>query len=202
MDTDALIGKAIIRSHAIDRLLRKHYPAAKVGLHAAINSLANTLPAILVRAIRVVANVRNAAAHPDGFKPDTVPPDFDRLCNEIELLIPYFASQQHPKPAQPPKQPKPPAAKPQATAASAKLTQPTNGVPKNFPANHGKPWTSEEDKMLVDAFDAQATIPEIAKAHQRGVGGIQNRLTKLGRLSPDQYRTYPPESDDRNARNN
>ncbi|MGB8167623.1 MAG: hypothetical protein WCF18_09030, partial [Chthoniobacteraceae bacterium] len=63
MDTDALIGKAITRSHTIDKLLRKHYPTAKVGLHAAINDLADTLPAILVRAIRVVAIVRNAAAH-------------------------------------------------------------------------------------------------------------------------------------------
>lgn len=194
MDTDALIGKVITRSHAIDKLLRKHYPAAKAGLFAAINSLADTLPAILVRAIRVVGVIRNAAAHPDGFKSDSVPPDFDRLCNEIELLIPYFASQQHTKPDQPPKQPKPPAAKPQATAPSTKPTHPTNGVATNFPANHGKSWTTEEDKMLADAFDAQATIPELAKAHQRGVGGIQGRLTKLGRLTAEQYKTYPPES--------
>lgn len=194
MNTDALIGKAITRSHAIDKLLRKHYPEAKCGLHAAINSLADTLPAILVRAIRVVAIVRNAAAHPDGFKPNSVPPDFDRLCNEIELLIPYFAGQQHPKPTQPPAQPKPLAAKPQAAAASAKPIQPTNGGVNNFPANHGKPWTGEEDKILVDAFDAKTTIPELCKAHQRGVGGIQNRLTKLGRLTADQYKTYPPQS--------
>lgn len=194
MNTDALIGKAITRSHAIDKLLRKHYPEAKVGLHAAINSLADTLPAILVRGIRVVAIVRNAAAHPDGFKPNSIPPDFDRLCNEIEILIPYFASQQQAKSAQPPKQqPKPPSAKPPATAAIAKLTGPSNGTKTNAPANHGKSWTPEEDKMLADAFDAHATIPELAKAHQRGFGGIQNRLTKLGRLAADQHKTYPPE---------
>ena len=192
MDTHALIGKVITRSHAIDKLLRKHYPAAKGGLHAAIKSVADTLPAILIRAIKVVANVRNAAAHPDGFKPDTVPPDFDRLCDEIELLIPYFASQQHAKPAQPPKKRKPPAPKPQTTAA---ITKPkNNGAATSVPANHGKPWTPEEDKRLADAFDAQTTIPELAKAHQRGVGGIQNRLTKLGRLTADQYKTYLPES--------
>jgi hypothetical protein len=191
MDTDALIGKAITRSHAIDKLLRKHYPEAKVGLHAAINSLADTLPAILVRAIRVVAIVRNAAAHPDGFKPDTVPPDFDRLCSEIELLIPYFASQ-HAKPTQPSNEPKPPASKPKATAPTPKPQN--NSAAANTPANQGKPWTPEEDKKLTDAFDAQMTIPELAKAHQRGVGGIQGRLTKLGRLTADQYKTYPPES--------
>ena len=100
MNTHALIGKAITRAHAIEKLLQKHYPAAKGGLYAALKSAANVLPAILIRAIKVVANVRNAAAHPDGFKPTTVPPDFDRLCDEIELLIPYFATQQHARPAQ------------------------------------------------------------------------------------------------------
>jgi hypothetical protein len=182
MVTHALIGKVITRSHAIGKLLRKHYPAAKGGFYAALNNLADTFPAILLRAIRVVAKVRNAAAHPDGFTPETVPRDFDRLCNEIELLIPYFASQQHAKPAHPLKEPTPPAPKPQTVVA---IPKPSNGVPTKAPANHGKPWTPEEDKMLVNAFDAQTTIPELAKAHQRGIGGIQNRLTKLGRLAGD-----------------
>lgn len=205
MDTDTLIGRVIIRSHAIDKLLRKHYPEAKGGLHAALNSLADTLPAILMRAIRVVATVRNDAAHPDGFNSDTVPPDFDRLCNEIELLIPYFASQQHAGRAHLPKAPKPPAPKPPAPKRPARkpptapkpptavaIVKPQKvGVATKAPANHGKPWTPAEDKMLVDAFDAQTTIPELAKAHQRGVGGVQNRLTKLGKLTADQFKTYP-----------
>lgn len=195
MDTDTLIGKVITRSHNIDRLLHKHYPASKGGLFAAINSLADILPAILIRSIRVVAVIRNAAAHPEGFNADSVPPDFDRLCNEIELLIPYFANLQQPKPAQAPKQPKPPAAKPQPPAASAKPVQPTNGGATNFPVNHGKSWTDEEDKMLADAFDAQVSIPALAKAHLRGVGAIQRRLTKLGRLTADQYKIFPPEAE-------
>jgi hypothetical protein len=215
MDTNALlIGKAITRSHAIDKLLRKHYPVAKGSLHATLNSLADALPAILIRAIRVVANVRNAAAHPDEFKSATVPPDFDRLCNEIELLIPYFADQQLTQPAQSPKktaapatdslegtascpaQPAkknlPPASKPQPTAATLKSW--ASSVAPNNPTNYGKSWTPEEDRMLADAFDAQTTIPELAKAHQRGVGGIQNRLVKLGRLTADQYKTYSSDS--------
>ena len=194
MDINTLIGKVITRSHDIEKLLQKHYSAPKGGLFAAINSLEATLPAILFRSIKSVAIIRNAAAHPDGFTSDSVPSDFDRLCNEIELLIPYFAGLQHNKPAQPPKQPKPPTEKPQPPAASAKPIHTTNGVAISFPANHGKSWTQEEDKMLVNAFDEQVSIPELAKAHQRGIGGVQNRLTKLGRLTADQYITYPPVS--------
>ena len=70
----------------------------------------------------------------------------------------------------------------------------SNGTTPSTPANHGKPWTPAEDKKLADAFDAQTTIPQLAKAHKRGVGGIQSRLTKLGKLTADQYKTYPPES--------
>jgi hypothetical protein len=184
MNTDALIGKVIKRSHAIDKLLHKHYPATKAGLFAAINSLADTLPAILVRAIRVVGVVRNAAAHPDGFDANSVPPDFDRLCNEIELLIPYFASQQHAKPAQPPKELKSPTAKP-----------PQNGSATNKPACQNKPWTPAEEKQLADGFEAQATIPELAKTLNRGIGGVQRKLIKLGKLAADQYKIFPPESE-------
>lgn len=191
-DINTIIGNVITRSHAIEKLLRTHYKVTGRGLHKAIDDLSDTLPAVLARTIRVVAIARNAAAHPEGFKADTVPPDFDRLCNEIELLIPYFADQQHIKPAQPPKEPKPPTFKPKATNPTPQSQNKGDAV--NVPANQGKPWTPEEDKMLTDAFDAQRTVPEIAKAHQRGVGGIQGRLTKLGRLTADQYKTYPPES--------
>lgn len=82
----------------------------------------------------------------------------------------------------------------QRLQTSAKPAQ-RNGTDVNVPPNHGKPWTPAEDKQLADAFDAHTTIPELAKAHKRGIGGIQNRLTKLGRLTADQYKTYPPESE-------
>lgn len=65
---------------------------------------------------------------------------------------------------------------------------------KKAPANQGKPWTPDEERQLLESFDAQVSILDIAKALNRGVGGIQARLTKLGRLSADQYKTYPPES--------
>ena len=93
-------------------------------------------------------------------------------------------------PNQQPKQASTQHQQPQAPAKPA----PSNGTNATVPANHGKPWTPAEDKQLTDAFDTQTTIPELAKAHKRGVGGIQNRLTKLGKLTADQYKTYPPES--------
>ena len=81
----------------------------------------------------------------------------------------------------------------QSTPPPAKPA-PTKGTVSGTPANHGNPWTPAEDKKLADAFDAQTSVPELAKAHKRGVGGIQSRLTKLGKLTADQYKTYPPES--------
>jgi hypothetical protein len=68
---------------------------------------------------------------------------------------------------------------------------PSNGTDANVPANHGKPWTSAEDKKLADAFDAQTNITALAKAHKRGVGGIQSRLIKLGKLALSQPETNP-----------
>jgi len=191
-DFDTIIGRVIRRSQVIEKLLRSHYKATARGLYKAIHELADTLPAVLIRTIRVVAKVRNAAAHPDGFKPAIVPPDFDRLCNEIEQLIPYFADQQQARSAQPPKKPKSLAPKPRTTATDSK--PPNKGMAADFLANRGQPWTPEEDQKLTDAFDAHTPILELAKAHQRGVGGIQNRLTKLGKLAADHCATCPPES--------
>ncbi|MEA3210998.1 MAG: hypothetical protein QOE70_4055 [Chthoniobacter sp.] len=184
-DINTIIGKVITRSHAIEKLLRTHYNVTGRGLHKAIDDLSDTLPAVLARTIRVVAIARNAAAHPDGFKIDTVAPDFDRLCNEIELLIPYFASQQHTKAAQPPKEPKSATPKPEHNNVTA----------TNRPANQSKPWTPAEERQLTDGFEAQATIPELARALNRGIGGVQRRLIKLGKLAADQYKPYPLESE-------
>ncbi len=50
------------------------------------------------------------------------------------------------------------------------------------PENHSKPWTPEEDQKLVSRFDAKVALEVIAKKHKRGIGGIQSRLTKLGKL--------------------
>jgi hypothetical protein len=118
MNTHELIGRINSRTHAIEKLLQRHHPVAKGGLYACLNRLGDELPAILTRAIHVVAKVRNDAIHhPDQFKPTSVPPDFDRLCDEIEQLIPYFANQRPAQPVPPtkksPKKAKPPAPQPQ-----------------------------------------------------------------------------------------
>ncbi len=189
-DINTLIGKVITRSHAIEKLLRTHYKVAGHGLHKAIDALSDTLPAVLVRTIRIVAIARNAAAHPDGFEANDIPADFERLCDEIEILIPHFASQRNAQPAESPKQPKPPAAKPHPATATTKPIDPIKASPKQ----PRPPWTPAELKQLTDGFEAKATVPELAKALNRGIGAVQQRLIKLGKLAKDQYKTYPPDA--------
>lgn len=48
----------------------------------------------------------------------------------------------------------------------------------------GKPWTSEDDAVLLKHFAAGMVPEEIAKQLRRGVHAIEVRLCKLGRLSP------------------
>jgi hypothetical protein len=51
--------------------------------------------------------------------------------------------------------------------------------------NAGKPWTEEEDRQLLSAFDAGRPLAELAQAHGRTRGGIQARLIRHGRLAPE-----------------
>jgi hypothetical protein len=44
-----------------------------------------------------------------------------------------------------------------------------------------KRWTPEEDKQLLDLFDAEASWPLIAITLERGVEDVQNRAAKLRR---------------------
>jgi hypothetical protein len=50
------------------------------------------------------------------------------------------------------------------------------------PANAGKPWTSEEDTKLVRAFEAGATLGQLARQHGRTQQAIQGRLYRLGKV--------------------
>lgn len=50
------------------------------------------------------------------------------------------------------------------------------------PENHGKPWTPEEDKQLLSRYHSKLPIEEIAKKHKRGIGGVQSRLAKHGKV--------------------
>lgn len=77
------------------------------------------------------------------------------------------------------------------TAASAENVAPNNSFVSEehsaaaSPKNHGKQWTPEEDRQLISRYDSKLKIEEIAKKHKRGIGGIQSRLTKLGKVVPE-----------------
>ncbi|MGI8738710.1 MAG: hypothetical protein ACR2KU_03385 [Gammaproteobacteria bacterium] len=53
-----------------------------------------------------------------------------------------------------------------------------------LPGNAGKAWNDEEDKLLVDRFDAAMSTKELAQQHNRTEGAVQARLEKLGKLPP------------------
>ena len=52
-----------------------------------------------------------------------------------------------------------------------------------LPAKTGEPWTEDEDRKLLAAFDAGHALGELAAAHQRTQTGIRARLVKYGRLA-------------------
>ena len=61
---------------------------------------------------------------------------------------------------------------------------------ERLPANFGKPWSEGEDKAIAVAFDAGATIPDMARKHARTQGSIRLRLEKLGKLPPSGEARY------------
>jgi hypothetical protein len=94
-----------------------------------------------------------------------------------------------------------------AQRALAAQLQPSQRPTKAQPAapssatssNAGKPWSTEEDKELLAAFDADRPIAEIACAHARTLGGVRARLEKHGRLEPSAAARWPqnPSGSDR-----
>jgi len=55
---------------------------------------------------------------------------------------------------------------------------------EQMPRNAGKPWTPEEDKVLLAGFDGGKSMTELADQHERTVVGITARLEKHGRVQP------------------
>jgi hypothetical protein len=53
------------------------------------------------------------------------------------------------------------------------------------------PWSAEEDAQLLAAFDSGQARADIARAHERTLGGIEARLEKLGRLAPGESGVRP-----------
>lgn len=52
-----------------------------------------------------------------------------------------------------------------------------------LPAKTGEPWTEEEDRKLLAAFDSGRALQELAAAHERTMGAVRARLLKYGRIN-------------------
>ena len=52
-----------------------------------------------------------------------------------------------------------------------------------MPPKTGEPWTEEEDRKLLAAFDAGRALQELGTAHQRTMGAVRARLLKYGRIN-------------------
>lgn len=52
-----------------------------------------------------------------------------------------------------------------------------------MPAKTGEPWSEDEDRKLLAAFDAGRELREIASAHERTMGAVRARLLKYGRIN-------------------
>ncbi|MFC4308992.1 hypothetical protein ACFPN2_07870 [Steroidobacter flavus] len=56
------------------------------------------------------------------------------------------------------------------------------GTRGRMPANAGKPWAEQEDRELLERFDAGLSLAQLAQSHDRTMAGIQARLERHGRL--------------------
>jgi hypothetical protein len=52
-----------------------------------------------------------------------------------------------------------------------------------MPQKTGEPWSEDEDRKLLSAFDAGRALQELAAAHERTTGAVRARLLKYGRLN-------------------
>ena len=57
----------------------------------------------------------------------------------------------------------------------------------DLPANVGKPWDEESEKVLQELFAEGIRITEIAALLCRKPGGVRARLVKLGLVQPPEY---------------
>jgi hypothetical protein len=90
----------------------------------------------------------------------------------------------------------PPPSTASPAAASRERSRP------NLPGNVGKPWSPDEDQRLLAEFEQGRKPAELAKIFGRTLAGIEARLEKHGRLTPQQRQTvnrYPKAGSDGNA---
>ena len=69
------------------------------------------------------------------------------------------------------------------------------GQPKPSPQSP-RPWTTDEEQRLIDAFDTGASVDDLAVALGRSVNAITVKLHRLGRVLPGERRMgdLPPRS--------
>lgn len=54
------------------------------------------------------------------------------------------------------------------------------------PTQRGRPWNSEEEERLVEAHARGTALPDLARDHSRSLTAIEERLQKLGRITPEE----------------
>ena len=52
-----------------------------------------------------------------------------------------------------------------------------------LPRKTGEPWSEDEDRKLLAAFDAGRALQDLAAAHERTSGAVRARLLKYGRIN-------------------
>lgn len=58
-----------------------------------------------------------------------------------------------------------------------------------LPENVGRPWKTDEEARLAEAFRAGEGLAAIASRHRRTLAAIESRLERLGLLAPEQRTT-------------
>ena len=70
--------------------------------------------------------------------------------------------------------------KPEVIRALYTVLEETAPKPVDPYRNAGKPWTEQEENMLIDEYNAKMKIADIAKEHGRTYRAIESRLEHLG----------------------
>ncbi len=60
---------------------------------------------------------------------------------------------------------------------------------RDLPKRVGKPWSENEDKALIKAFDSGISLNDLVVKHQRTRGAIRTRLVRLGKIDLDDRST-------------
>ncbi|MGD2096453.1 MAG: hypothetical protein PVG35_02670 [Desulfobacterales bacterium] len=58
---------------------------------------------------------------------------------------------------------------------------------RDLPKRVGKPWSENEEKALIKAFDSGKSMNDLVVKHQRTRGAIRTRLIRLGKIAPDDH---------------